>query len=204
MAMITVTKPRRRVGGVGIEAFGVGGWEWLNPPAEWALDQGGLRVRAGARTDFWRTTHYGYDRDSGHVFGRWLEGDFRLSTTFAGEYAAQYDQAGACCWVDGANWVKAGVELVDGAWQLSTVVTRDFSDWSVLGLGRPAGSVSLDVRRTGDTVTVAYGLDGAAPETMVRLAYLPPGRPVLAGVMCAAPDGPGFEARFSALEITPL
>lgn len=183
-----------------ITLFGRDQWQWVNEPRSWS-DQGGLTVTADPDTDFWRTTHYGYDRDSGHVLGVPVAGDFTLVTSFTADYAAQYDQAGVALRVDERNWVKAGVELVDGEFQISTVVTRDFSDWSVLGVGQ-VDRVSIAAVREGDTVTVSYGLGDAEPATMLRLAYFPPGVSTLAGVMTAAPTGPGFTTRFDRLQIT--
>lgn len=42
---------------------------WLNEPAHWSVQGDTLRIRTERATDFWRTTHYGFDRDSGHFFG---------------------------------------------------------------------------------------------------------------------------------------
>lgn len=178
------------------EALGVGGWRWLNEPASWTADGDVLRVTTDPDTDFWRTTHYGYVRDTGHVLGVDREGDFELTVTFAGEYTEQYDQAGIGLWLDDQNWIKSGIELVDGQHQISAVVTREVSDWSVVALPEPAASVTVHAARTGDTVTVSYGLNGASPATMLRLAYFPPKLSVLAGVMCASPTGKGFTTRF--------
>ncbi|TDE55719.1 DUF1349 domain-containing protein [Nonomuraea mesophila] len=178
-----------------IMAFGETGWHWLNPPREWTADDG-LSLICDPATDMWRETHYGYTYDSAHMFGRTLPGDLRLSVTFTGDYAEQYDQAGALLRIDEHHWIKAGVEYVDGGFHLSTVVTREFSDWSVLPLGRVADRVTFTLERAGDAVTVRYGLDGDPPETMVRLAYFPPGRPAMAGAMAAAPVGKGFAVRF--------
>jgi regulation of enolase protein 1 (concanavalin A-like superfamily) len=157
-----------------------------------------MRLVAGAGTDFWRGTHYGYERDDGHVLGRPLRGDFKMTATFRADYRDRYDQAGLMVRIDQRNWIKAGVEL-DGQLVLSTVVTREVSDWSVLPLPDAAdAAITLELERTGDTVMVRYRT-GARPATLVRLAYLPPGEEVLAGPMSAAPDGSGFEARFTAL-----
>jgi regulation of enolase protein 1 (concanavalin A-like superfamily) len=106
--------------------------------------------------------------------------------------------------IDEKNWVKTGIEYVGGEHLLSVVVTREVSDWSVIPLATSPDSVTLAVDRTGDTVTVRYGLDGAEPVTMARLAYFPPTAPVLAGVMAASPEGAGFSVTFSRLEIKGL
>ena len=92
--------------------------------------------------------------------------------------------------IDEHNWIKTGIELVDGRQQLSVVVTREFSDWSVTP-APAADEITIEATRTGDTVTVRTG------GSMLRLAYFPPDVPALAGVMCAAPDGRGFQARFT-------
>ncbi|MEV4318542.1 DUF1349 domain-containing protein [Actinocrispum sp. NPDC049592] len=179
---------------IGVQAFGSDGWEWFTEPAEWTLDDDGLTVHTDAGSDFWRTTHYGFIRDNGHILGRWTEGDFTLQATFAGQYTHQYDQAGIALRIDAENWVKTGIELVDGQYQQSVVVTRGVSDWSVVPVP-DAANVTIRATRAGDTVTVYAG------GTMLRLAYLPPAVPVHAGVMCASPDGPGYRVRFSAVSL---
>jgi hypothetical protein len=178
----------------------VTGWQWLNEPRSWSAGDA-LTVHTDPNTDFWRTTHYGYVRDSGHVLSRAVAGDFRLVTTFAGAYTHQYDQAGAMLRIDAENWIKTGIELVDGGQQAGVVVTRGVSDWSVVDIPN-AEQISIAIERSGDAVTVRYGLDGAEPTTMLRLAYFPPEVPTWAGVMCASPDGPGYSVRFDRLEIT--
>lgn len=184
-----------------MKAFDSEDWSWLNAPASWEGGDG-LTVTTGPDTDFWRTTHYGFVRDTGHALGRTVEGDFAVTTTFSGTYTDLYDQAGVLLRIDEKNWVKTGIEYVDGVQLLSVVVTREVSDWSVISLPISPDSVTITVDRTGDTVTVRYGLDGAEPVTMARLAYFPPTTPVFAGVMCASPQGPGFTVTFSRLELT--
>jgi hypothetical protein len=180
------------------EAFGLSGWQWINEPREWSAD-GELHVTADPETDLWRTTHYGYVYDSAHMYGRVLPGDLEVTATFGAGYAEQYDQAGVVLRIDENNWIKTGAEFVDGGLLLSVVVTRDLSDWSVVRLAGTAELVTIDLVREGDAVTVRYGLDGAEPATMLRLAYFPPGVPALAGVMCAAPVGKGFPVRFTSV-----
>lgn len=104
-------------------------WIWVNEPADW---DGSVRVVAEAGTDMWRQTHHGYTVDSAHQFGRILGGDLKIATTFDADYAEQYDQAGAILRIDEQNWIKTGVEWVDGTrrsapW--SPVVSRTGRSW---------------------------------------------------------------------------
>lgn len=39
---------------------------WLNEPPAWAEQDGALHVTTAPDTDFWRTTHDGFVRDTGH------------------------------------------------------------------------------------------------------------------------------------------
>jgi len=174
--------------------------EWLNEPAEWHGDDNELIVTAGAKTDFWRKTHYGFIRDSGHCFGHRVAGDFTADVTVRGDYRAQYDQAGLMVRVGPATWMKCGIELVDGTQRASVVVTRDFSDWSILTLPTSPRAIRLRVQRQGDTLEIHAALDGD-PESLLRVAYLPMGDSVLVGPMCAAPDGDGFPVRFTGFTV---
>lgn len=185
---------------MGLNAFGSSGWEWLNEPKSWSADDG-LTVTADPDSDFWRKTHYGFIRDSGHLFGRRVEGDFTLTATFEGDYQDKYDQAGVALHLDDANWIKTGIELVDDVFYISAVVTREFSDWSVIPVAS-ARRVTIAAERAGDTVTIRYGLDDDEPVTMLRLAYFPPAVPVLAGPTVAAPVGKGFRTRFERAEFS--
>lgn len=42
----------------------------------------------------------------------------------------KFDQAGLMVYVNEHHWIKTGLEYVDGSFQLSAVVTNEFSDWS--------------------------------------------------------------------------
>jgi len=177
--------------------------DWLNEPPTWEHHGDTLVVTAGPGTDFWRRTHYGFIRDNGHLYGHRVTGDFSAEVLVRGAYAAQYDQAGLMVRVDETTWLKCGIELVDGRQQASAVVTREFSDWSVVPLAGSPAALTLRVQRTGDALEVRYAVDGG-PEELLRLAHLPMGESVLVGPMCAAPDGPGFVARFEGFVVRGL
>jgi regulation of enolase protein 1 (concanavalin A-like superfamily) len=164
--------------------------QWLNEPARWSAQGSELAVTADAATDFWRVTGYGYIRDSGHLYGEVMGGDFDLSVLVRGCYADQYDQAGAMVRVDERRWLKTG-----------TVVTLDHSSWALADLPQAARELSLLLSRRGDSVEVRYRVDGGELQ-LAAVAYLPPDDQVLAGAMCAAPQGRGFRVTFHDLAIT--
>ena len=176
--------------------------QWYNPPPAWEERGDTLVVTAGPRTDFWRKTHYGFVRDSGHFFYQEVAGDFQCDVVVRGAYASLYDQAGLMVRADETTWLKTGIEFVEGAQYASAVVTRDFSDWSVVPLAGSPPAIWLRLRRARETVEVSYSLDGDR-YAMLRLAYLTLAERVQVGPMCAAPDGDGFEVSFEGLVVRP-
>lgn len=163
---------------------------WLNEPAVWSGDASSdLTVAVEPETDFWRVTHYGFTRDSGHFLDTGA-----LGLRFRGDFAHQYDQAGLMLRLDNEHWIKAGLEL-DGALWLSVVVTNGVSDWSQQPAPPPDddGWWSIRAERSGDAVQILCG------DQPVRLAPFPPDGVLQSGPMCAAPKGPGFTATFRSL-----
>lgn len=178
--------------------------EWLNEPPAWRDEGGELSVATGEKTDFWRKTHYGFVRDDGHLRYRTVTGDFTASVLFSGSYEKLYDQAGLMVRIDEENWVKAGIEFVDGRQMLSVVVTRDFSDWSTAP--GPSGSewLALRITRHGQAMRVEGALPSPRPNyTLLRLAHLPIGDAVKVGPMCCSPERAGFKAKFRGFRIDP-
>jgi uncharacterized protein len=175
---------------------------WLNEPPEWREEGGLLSVVTGDKTDFWRGTHYGFIRDDGHLRYRNVDGDFTATVAFQGEYRELYDQAGLMLRLDENNWIKAGVEFVDGKQMLSVVVTREFSDWSTMPLPLSADWLQLSLTRHDSAVRVEWTTEAAPSDfQLLRLAYLPAVSPALIGPMCCSPQRAGFHARFRDFEI---
>ena len=104
---------------------------------------------------------------------------------------------------DETTWVKTGIEFVNGVHNVSAVVTRDFSDWSVVPLGSYPGSLRLRLKREGGAVILEYGV-AAGQWIMFRTAYLSTAPELEVGRMVAAPDGPGFEATFAEFRLRRL
>jgi regulation of enolase protein 1 (concanavalin A-like superfamily) len=165
--------------------------KWLNEPREWSGDASDLTVVAEHDTDFWRTTHYGFIRDTGHFRHRRVEGDFVARVHIEGAYRDQYDQAGLMMRVDAESWMKCGIEYVDGRQWASAVVTRGLSDWSVAALDPQPSSLWIEIRRTGEAVQVSFGEH--APDRLLRLGALSGATALDVGPMAASPDGGGFD-----------
>jgi uncharacterized protein len=124
-----------------------------------------------------------------------VAGEFTTTVKVSGKYHDLYDQAGLMVRKDEANWMKCGVELVEGKQYLSVVFTRDFSDWSTARLPEGTGPVWMRVARKGDSLDVFYLLDGKE-FIQCRMGYFAPSESMMVGPMCAAPEGKEFEVRF--------
>lgn len=175
--------------------------KWLNDPASVTISTEKLIVRARPKTDFWRKTFYGYITDNGHFFHLPVTGDFDFEARIDGQYAALYDQAGLMVRIDAQNWVKCGTEFFDSTRHASVVFTREFSDWSTMNDLATSGPVWWKVVRKSDSLETLCSVDGKN-FTSVRMGYLVPSASAEVGIMCAAPEGPGFQCVFDNLKLT--
>ncbi|MCM4078446.1 DUF1349 domain-containing protein [Paractinoplanes hotanensis] len=168
---------------------------WLNEPPQWTDEDGRIRVVTGLETDFWRRTFYGYVTDNGHFYHRPVTGDFTAEVVVAAGHSALFDQAGLMLRAGDSTWLKTGLEVTSGAVQLSTVLTREFSDLSVVPLPDHRGELTLRLTRFGSAVCVHRG-DGDGGWHLVRLGYLDLPETVEVGVMCCSPQRAGLEVTF--------
>jgi regulation of enolase protein 1 (concanavalin A-like superfamily) len=174
--------------------------KWMNEPASWKRSGESLVVRSRAKTDFWRKTFYGYVTDNGHFFYVPVSGDFVFQVRVNGEYAALYDQAGLMVRQNAENWMKCGTEFFDGQRHASVVFTREFSDWSTMPDLSNTAPIWWRAVRKKDSIETLCSLDGKK-FTSARQGYFVPGVEANVGIMCAAPEGPGFEAVFDDLKL---
>ncbi|MEM8677535.1 MAG: DUF1349 domain-containing protein [Cyanobacteria bacterium P01_G01_bin.67] len=165
--------------------------QWHNEPPNWSEQDNFLQMTSGFKTDFWRKTHYGFIRDTGHFRYQTITGNFMAKVKITGQYHALYDQAGLMIREDETTWLKCSVEFVDGTQYASTVVTRDYSDWSIVQLPSNPESLWLKLERQDETIKTACSLDGEQ-YNMMRLAYLTITETVQVGLMCASPREKAF------------
>jgi regulation of enolase protein 1 (concanavalin A-like superfamily) len=148
------------------------------------------------KTDFWRETHYGFSRDSGHFFGVPVEDGFTARVRIQGEFRSLYDQAGLMVRVDESRWVKTGVEFTDGERFLSTVVTDGKSDWSVSQPFDQLEDFHIRITLKGGAMRVQASSDGKV-WPLLRLAPFPVASHYLVGVTACTPERAGLRVRFS-------
>ncbi len=98
-------------------------------------------------------------------------------------------------------WVKCGIEYLDGVQQASAVITREFSDWSIVPLDDNPRSIWIQIQRIGTTVEVYYSRDGH-DFILIRQGYLSGKDTLQIGLMCAAPTGNGFTVTFEDFLVT--
>jgi regulation of enolase protein 1 (concanavalin A-like superfamily) len=170
---------------------------WLNRPPKVRPDGDDLLVTTGPATDFWRTTGYGYVRDSGHALLTDFPVDSAVEVSYVAELDELYDQAGLLIRVNPSMWLKAGTELTDDATHVSTVVTNEVSDWSQAPVPDWSGrEITIRASRAGDAVTIrAKAADD--PWRTIRLAPLSPDAAATAGPYCCTPERSGLTVRFT-------
>lgn len=175
--------------------------QWLNEPATWSSTGTRITVKTAPKTDFWRITHYGFIRDNGHFYFERVKTDFDVEVTICGNYRDLYDQAGLMLRLDETHWIKTGIEFVEGIQQVSAVVTNHYSDWSVAPLIPAPASLRLRIERRQEAVQILY-TDASLNDTLLRLAYFPIAPEIQVGMMCASPEGDGYEVVFDDYRLT--
>jgi regulation of enolase protein 1 (concanavalin A-like superfamily) len=175
---------------------------WLNEPRNWGLEGGFLSVATNQGTDFWRETHYGFTRDSGHFFGCGIIGDFTAELRVQARYDELYDQAGIMVRIDEAHWVKAGIEMSDGKALLSSVLTVGQSDWATGTYGNDPADFWIHTTVSGGVLRLQVSADGRT-WPLSRLSPFPRAASYAVGPMCCTPERSGLKVRFSDFRVGP-
>jgi uncharacterized protein len=178
------------------------GW-WLNRPPRAGIRSGELVVEAAKGSDAWRTTSYGFVRDSAHALLTDLPDGMACEVSFRCDFDQLFDQAGVLVRIDERTWIKAGVEHSDGALQASVVATSGMSDWSVSPVPSWAGrEVTVRASRSGTAVTVRVR-PGDEPWRLLRVTPMDPDSAAYAGPYCCAPERDGLVVTFTGWWIGP-
>lgn len=176
---------------------------WFNEPAQWSISDGKLTMAVTPKSDYWRISHYGFTVDDAPFYYAEYGGEFEAKVKVSGDYKVRFDQAGMMIRIDHENYIKTGIEFVDGKYNLSTVVTHHTSDWSVIALDKPVKELWIKAVRRLDAIEIYYSFDDKE-YTLMRNAWMEANRPVKVGMMAACPDGDGFSVTFSDFSVSHL
>jgi len=177
--------------------------QWFNEPEKWEVKKNTLTMYVTPQSDYWRISHYGFTVDDAPFYYALYGGEFEVKVKITGDYKVRFDQMGLMLRIDHENYIKAGIEYVDGKYNLSAVVTHKTSDWSVIPLEKTPSHVWIKAVRRLDAVEVFYSFDDKT-YTMMRNAHFQDNVPVMVGMMGACPDGKGFNAKFENFKVTHL
>lgn len=177
--------------------------QWFNEPEKWTVENQILSMFVTPKSDYWRISHYGFTVDDAPFYYALYGGEFEVKVKITGDYKNRFDQAGLMLRIDEQNYIKAGIEFVDGVYNLSTVVTHKTSDWSVIALEKPVPFIWIKAVRRLDAVEVFYSFDDKT-YTMMRNAWMQDNTPMMVGVMGACPDGDGFNVKFENFKVKHL
>lgn len=176
--------------------------QWLNRPATSAVSEHSLTITTDPETDFWRETHYGFTRDTGHFLGVATADGFTATIRIQGEFRSLYDQAGLMVRIDEKRWVKTGLEFTDGHAFLSTVVTDGKSDWSVSQPFKALEDFYIRVTLSNGAMRIQASRDGSF-WPLLRLAPFPVADTYQVGPTACTPERSGLVVRFSEFTINP-
>lgn len=176
---------------------------WFNEPESWKINGNEIIMNVTPKSDYWRISHYGFTVDDAPFYYAEYGGEFEAKVKISGNYKVRFDQAGMMIRLDHENYIKTGIEFVDGKYNVSAVVTHHTSDWSVIELDRPVEFIWIKAVRRLDAIEIFYSFDDKTYH-MMRNAWLEANHPVKIGMFAASPDGDGFKATFSDFKVTHL
>jgi uncharacterized protein len=182
---------------------------YSNPaPSELPND---FTISAKAKTDLWKKPPSTHSFDCPILYQETKLSSFKKArVAVTADWKELYDQGGLCIIInkaDGAKkWVKTGIEFVENAPHVSTVVTDRWSDWSLRPMLSQGGvGATIEMSRGKDGSLWVYQLDGVKRCPMREVTWFFEGDDkdeCWVGVYAAKPSGTtDLEVSFSHLVI---
>lgn len=179
--------------------------EWINEPPAWGQEKEYLWVETAGDTDYWQRTHYGFQRDNGHAYGRRITGDLVIAGRFRFSPVSLFDQCGLFLRSDAENWFKCSVEFEDSdESRLGSVNTASgWSDWASTVISSDIREIWYRLELKHGDITLSSSLDGEH-YTQMRICRFHGTGELFAGIYGCSPQGEGFRFDVSELFITAL
>ena len=179
---------------------------WTRPPEQYRISPDRIEITTQPHTDLWQRTYYHFRNDNAPVLQ--LETDetrfsFVVKADFSG-VRRRYDQCGIAVYLDSENWIKAGMEYENEAFQhLGSVVTNaGYSDWAATAIDGSIRSMWYRLSRRGDDYRIECSPDGVSYRQM-RICHMHRGGGrIRFGVYACSPEDSSFKAVFSGMDVT--
>lgn len=172
-----------------------GEFKWLNASNYTCLPDGGIRISALPKTDFFRDPAGSPPADSGAYFYLTASGDFVVQARVSHPFRHTWDAAALMVRSDASHWGKLCFEGTDfSTHAVVSVVTNGISD-DANGVNITWPVVWLQMVRKGKVFGLHYGLDGEH-WNMVRYFTFTTPETVQVGMVAQCPIGAGSEMDF--------
>jgi len=174
----------------------IGPFKWLNKSSYTLLSEGGIRIYAPAKTDFFCNP----DRTSVQASAPFLyldvTGDFVMKAHVSHPFTYQWDAAVLMIHGDDKHWAKLCFEGSDfGTQAIVSVVTNNGLSDDANGVNYHWPSVWLQIVRKGNLFGMHYGPDGQT-WNMVRYFTLDVPETIKVGMEAQCPVGQGTNIDF--------
>ena len=175
-------------------------FQWLNPSTFVSLPDGGIRIKAPAKCDFFKDPAGQHVMASAPYLFLEVEGDFTAKVHVSHAFQSVWDAAAIMTWSDPDNWAKLCFEATDfGTQAIVSVVTKGVSD-DANGVNYHWSNVWLQIVRKGNLFGMHYGPDGVH-WNMVRYFSMDVPAKVRIGLVAQCPGGDGAELDFAAFHL---
>lgn len=184
----------------GLSGDAPGDFQWLNPSTFVSLPDGGIRIKAPAKCDFFKDPAGQHVMASAPYLFLEVEGDFTAKVHVSHAFQSVWDAAAIMTWSDPDNWAKLCFEATDfGTQAIVSVVTKGVSD-DANGVNYHWSNVWLQIVRKGNLFGMHYGPDGSH-WNMVRYFKMDVPSKVRIGLVAQCPGGDGAELDFAAFHL---
>lgn len=172
------------------------GFTWLNPPSDFGLSDGLLRITAPSKCDFFINPVDGSVVANAPLYYRDVQGDFVVTALVRPDFSSVWNAAALVVHADSTHWIKLAFENSDATGKsIVTVITRGNSDDANGAVLSDQEQVWLRIIRKGDVYALHWSADGQDYH-MARLSALHPAKTVKIGMEVQCPVGPAAQHEF--------
>lgn len=169
---------------------------WKNKPKSFSIQENGVTIEAGEKTDMFRDPNATYNTDNVPKLLFPADSNFVLSCAIEHGFANKWDGGALVLMSDSVHWIKFCFEKdYTGAKRVVSVVTRNISD--------DCNSVAMDANKAffkmakADRVVTLYCSKNGSDWLLIRHFQFETSTGFNVGFLAQSPTGPRCEVKFS-------